>query len=145
MANFKFGESIFTKIFFHGRLPNWQFPKFQFRKLQLPKARLGFLRRRGLQWGEEALRLGWVWGQSSRLELTRRPSAAARTDLESCRSGNCTVGKLSLGKIPMGSFHLGRYRWEVATWENNVGKLPHGKKHLGKYRTSWNEKGTRVN
>ena len=51
------------------------------------------LRRHRLQWGTRAKR---GWG----------PSAAARTDLGSCRLGNCTFGKLPLGKIPQESCHL---------------------------------------
>ena len=44
--------------------------------------------------------------------LGRGQSAAARTDLGSCRLRNCTFGKLPLGKIPMGSCHLGEIQWE---------------------------------
>ena len=39
-------------------------------------------------------------------------SAAARTDLESCRMVNCTVGKLPFGKIPLGSCRLEKNLWE---------------------------------
>ena len=42
--------------------------------------------------------------RAPRLGRTRGSSAAARTDLGSCRLGNCTVGKFSLGKISLGSF-----------------------------------------
>ena len=57
-----------------------------------PKVRLGPLRRSRLQQG---------------------PSAAARTDLGSCRLGNCTVGKLPLWKMPLGSCQLGKILGKV--------------------------------
>ena len=44
-----------------------------------------------------------------RLEQAGGRSAAARTDLESSRLGNC---------------HLGKYPLEVATWEKSCGKVP---------------------
>ena len=46
-----------------------------------------------------------IGGQSA---AAKGPSTAARTDLESCRLGNCTFGKLQLGKIPLGSCNLGK-------------------------------------
>ena len=60
-------------------------------------------------------------GRAVRLEQTRVPSAAsktdksaaARTDLGSCRLRNCTSGKLPLGKIPLVSCRLGK-RFEKA-------------------------------
>ena len=36
------------------------------------------------------------------------PSAKTRTELGSCRLGNCTFVKWPLGKIPLGSRHLGQ-------------------------------------
>jgi len=52
------------------------------------KVRLGPLRRRRLQWdGELSTTARTGWG----------PSAAARTELGSCRLGNCTFWKLALG------------------------------------------------
>ena len=47
-------------------------------------------------------------GPALRLGRERGPSGAARTDLGSCRFGNCT-----LVKIP----------WEVAAWEKSLGKF----------------------
>ena len=58
-------------------------------------------------WGR-ALRLGWARGPSAAARTGWGASAAARTDLGSCRLGNCTFGKLPLGKYP----------WEVAAWGN---------------------------
>ena len=42
------------------------------------------------------------------LEQARGPSAAARTNLGSCRLENCTFGKLLIGKLPLGKRPLGK-------------------------------------
>ena len=47
-----------------------------------------------------------------RLRWARGPSAAARTDLESCRLGNYTLGKLPPGKIPFESCRFVKDPWE---------------------------------
>ena len=61
--------------------------------------RLGPLRRRRLQLGHSA---GARMGQEVKRHGQNRlgPSAAALTDLGSCRSGNHVFGNLPLGKIP---------------------------------------------
>jgi len=49
------------------------------------------------------LRLGLLqWG----------PSTEAKTNLESCRLGNCTFWKFPLGKIFLGSCRFGKFLWE---------------------------------
>ena len=52
------------------------------------------------KWPNPKVRLGPL-----RLEQARGPSAAARTDLESCHLGNCTVGK--------------KYPWKVAAFKKS--------------------------
>ena len=47
-------------------------------------------------------------GPALRLGRERGPSGAARTDLGSCRLGNCTQGKYP-GKLPLGKKSLGKF------------------------------------
>ena len=63
-------------------------------------------------------------GRALRLEQARGPSTAARTNLGSCRSGNCTF---RWQHPNLGCCHLGKCPWEVAACE-----LP-----LVKYLTSF--------
>ena len=83
-----FQESEGCYVLSQRQFPNGEFPSYNF-----PKVRLCPLRSRRLTWGPSpAARTGF------------RPSATARTDLRSCRSGNCI-----LGKMPLGKNHLGKY------------------------------------
>jgi len=66
------------------------------------------------------LRLGWA----------RKPGAAARTDLVSCRLRNCTFGKLKLGKITLKNLPRGKTPLEKSNivpktqFLNNMNKNP---------------------
>ena len=86
----------------------WNFPSGNF-----PKVRLGPLtmRRRKLQWGGEALRLGWDRRPSATARTGWGPSAMAKTYLGSCRLGNSTFGKLPLGKNPLEKYITSKTRY----------------------------------
>ena len=83
------------------QFPKWQLPKV--RPSEAPQATIGAER-----CGKDGL-----GGQAPRLEQVGVSSAAARTDLGSCRLGNC---------IHLGSCLSGKFPCEGSTWENTLGK-----------------------
>ena len=107
----KHGARYFPRAFYQGRLPKWQFPQvttFQlcnFPSGNFPKVMIGLWDVSGCN-GNQALWLGWARGRAPRLEQAGGPSAAARTDLGSCRLKKCIFRNLPFGTIPLGSCHL---------------------------------------
>ena len=80
-----------------GNCPSEQFPKRQFP--------------RGQVWPFEAPQAA-MGGRALLLGRNKKPSAAARINLGSCRLGNCLFGNLPIGKIPLGSCILVKILWE---------------------------------
>ena len=72
-----------------GNFQRGNFPIVQFPKRQLPK---GYVKT-----SELVPQAAMGWGRALRLEWARGPSAAARTDLGSCRLGSFHLGNYSLG------------------------------------------------
>ena len=87
----------FPKAFFQVENSKWQLLKCVISQAATSQ-KLGTLGN-----GDRSLQ-GWVRGPSAADRTCLRPSAAARTDLGSCRLKNCTFGKLPLGKNSLGKY-----------------------------------------
>ena len=86
---------LYQRHFSKGHFPSdhFQVATSQMSSGKFPKVWLGC----SVGW---VLRLGWARGSSATARTGWGTSAATRTDLGSCRLGNCTSGMLPLGKVP---------------------------------------------
>ena len=101
----------FPKAFPQGQHPNDSFLNGNFQMCNFPSGNFPKVRPSEAPqatMGAERCGKDGLGGQAPRLEQAGLPSAAARTDLGSCRLGSCLLGK---------------FPWEVATWEKSFGKV----------------------